>query len=189
MSFNSLVDFLPCRPAATIRSIGRSGRRRWITVSSTSLPLASSSKETSPIAWKGSGLAHASRRPGRPRHRPGADALLFWDGWNRLKEAYDPTAASLTQPQGAASPGRPGGAPPAVAPKPRTPTPKPPQAAPGPERPSRWVAHRRRAHRAKRNDVAFPEPPSARPRAGRQSSRLASDRRRHAKTRLRARNV
>ena len=83
------------------------------------------------------------------------------------KRLDDPTAASLTQPQGAASPGRPGGAPPAVAPKPRTPTPKPPQAAPGPERPSRWVAHRRRAHRAKRNDVAFPEPPSARPRAGR----------------------
>src|SRR5436190_1832029 len=38
-----------CQPAPTISIVPRSGRRRWITVSSTSLPCGSSSNETSPL--------------------------------------------------------------------------------------------------------------------------------------------
>src|SRR5262249_23782229 len=37
-----------CQPAATPSSVGRSGRRRWMMVSSTSVPWGSSAKVTSP---------------------------------------------------------------------------------------------------------------------------------------------
>ena len=33
----------------------------------------------------------------------GQEPMPFWDGWNRLKEAYDPAAASLTPAAGCSS--------------------------------------------------------------------------------------